>query len=91
MEHRGDVIRKLKETLRKTQRQDEQSCKQTCSLGWVLFLNCLLSDLLIVLFICTVVEGEEPHSKPYTQAKPSTCQKDQKIEELEKKTAQFER
>ncbi|XP_058236857.1 centromere-associated protein E [Hemibagrus wyckioides] len=61
VEHRGDVIRKLKETLRKTQHQDEQS----------------------------FVEGEEPHAKPGTQAKPA-FQKDKKIEELEKKTAQFE-
>ncbi|KAK3511021.1 hypothetical protein QTP70_029023 [Hemibagrus guttatus] len=62
VEHRGDVIRKLKETLRKTQHQDEQS----------------------------FMEGEEPHAKPGTQAKPSAFQKDKKIEELEKKTAQFE-
>ncbi|TSK17800.1 Centromere-associated protein E [Bagarius yarrelli] len=62
VEHRGEVIRKLKETLRKTQHQDEQS----------------------------FAEGEEPHSKPGTQAKPSTCHKEKKIEELERKTAQFE-
>ncbi|MCJ8747829.1 hypothetical protein PDJAM_G00157970 [Pangasius djambal] len=62
VEHRGDVIRKLKETLRKTQQQDEHS----------------------------FMEGEEPHSNPGTQAKTSTCHKDKKIEELEKKAAQFE-
>ncbi|KAF7689663.1 centromere-associated protein E isoform X1 [Silurus meridionalis] len=62
VDHRGDMIRKLKETLRKTQQQDENS----------------------------FVDGEEPHSKPATQAKTSTCHKDKKIEELEKKTAQFE-
>lgn len=43
-----------------------------------------------VLF-STVMVGEEPHSNPGTQAKASVCLKDKKIEELEKKTAQFER
>ncbi|XP_053471518.1 centromere-associated protein E isoform X3 [Ictalurus furcatus] len=62
VEHRGDVIRKLKETLRKSHLQDEQS----------------------------FMDGEEPPSKPGTQAKTSTYHKDKKIEELEKKTAQFE-
>ncbi|XP_034156118.2 centromere-associated protein E isoform X2 [Pangasianodon hypophthalmus] len=62
VEHRGDVIRKLKETLRKTQQQDEHS----------------------------FMDGEEPHTNPGTQPKTSTCHKDKKIEELEKKTAQFE-
>lgn len=37
------------------------------------------------------MDGEEPPSKPGTQAKTSTYHKDKKIEELEKKTAQFER
>ncbi|KAF5902614.1 centromere-associated protein E, partial [Clarias magur] len=62
VEHRADVIRKLKETLRKTQQQDEQS----------------------------FMEGEEPHPKPGAQAKTSACHREKKIEELEKKTAQFE-
>ncbi|KAK2817883.1 hypothetical protein Q7C36_021816 [Tachysurus vachellii] len=62
VEHRGDVIRKLKETLRKTQHQDEQS----------------------------FMEGEDPHFKPGAQDKLPTCHKDKKIEDLEKKTVQFE-
>ncbi|GAA6068332.1 centromere-associated protein E isoform X2, partial [Tachysurus ichikawai] len=62
VEHRGDVIRKLKETLRKTQHQDEQS----------------------------FMEGEDPHFKPGAQVKLPTCHKDKKIEDLEKKTVQFE-
>ncbi|KAF4075058.1 hypothetical protein AMELA_G00230190 [Ameiurus melas] len=62
VEHRGDVIRKLKETLRKSHQQDEQS----------------------------FIDGEEPNSKPGTQAKTSTYLKDKKIDELQKKSAQFE-
>ncbi|XP_027012210.2 centromere-associated protein E isoform X2 [Tachysurus fulvidraco] len=62
VEHRDDVIRKLKETLRKTQHQDEQS----------------------------FMEGEDPHFKLGAQAKLPTCHKDKKIEDLEKKTVQFE-
>ncbi|XP_060754645.1 centromere-associated protein E isoform X2 [Neoarius graeffei] len=62
VEHRGDVIYKLKETLRKTQQQGDRS----------------------------FMVGEEPHSNPGTQAKASVCLKDKKIEELEKKSAQFE-
>ncbi|KAM9454725.1 centromere-associated protein E [Clarias gariepinus] len=62
VEHRADVIRKLKETLRKTQQLEEQS----------------------------FMEGEEPHPKPGAQVKTSTCHREKKIEELEKKTAQFE-
>lgn len=47
--------------------------------------------LIIVLFFSTVMVGEEPHSNRGIQAKASICLKDKKIEELVKKTAQFER
>ncbi|KAI4891029.1 hypothetical protein NFI96_013890, partial [Prochilodus magdalenae] len=62
LEHREEIIRKLKENLRKTQ-QEEQS---------------------------SFVEGEQPHPKAGLQSKTLTCLKEKKIEELEKKTAQFE-
>lgn len=55
------------------------------------FLLAASKWIIIVLLYSTVVDGEEPHPKPGTQAKISTCLKDKTIEELEKKTAQFER
>ncbi|XP_043104382.1 centromere-associated protein E isoform X1 [Puntigrus tetrazona] len=62
LEHRADVIRKLKETLRKMQQDDEQS-----------FLDGEEFDLKLV---------------PSSRAAPSL--KEKKMEELQKKNAQFE-
>ncbi|KAK9980433.1 hypothetical protein ABG768_000041 [Culter alburnus] len=61
LEHRADVIRKLKETLRKMQQDDEQS----------------------------FAEGEEFDLKLGSN-RPVTSLQDKKMEELQKKNAQFE-
>ncbi|XP_051759204.1 centromere-associated protein E isoform X4 [Ctenopharyngodon idella] len=61
LEHRADVIRKLKETLRKMQQDDEQS----------------------------FADGEEFELK-LSSNRPVTSIQDKKMEELQKKNAQFE-
>ncbi|XP_056595003.1 centromere-associated protein E isoform X2 [Triplophysa dalaica] len=60
LEHRADVIRKLKETLRKIQQDDEQS----------------------------FMDGDEPDLHLNTRA--VTSLKEKKLDELQKKSAQFE-
>ncbi|XP_005168062.1 centromere-associated protein E isoform X1 [Danio rerio] len=60
LEHRGDVIRKLKETLRKQQQDDEQS----------------------------FTDGDEFELK--TSSRATTTLKEKKMEDLQKKNAQFE-
>ncbi|KAK7162326.1 hypothetical protein R3I94_004856 [Phoxinus phoxinus] len=62
LEHRADVIRKLKETLRKQQQDDEQS----------------------------FADGDEFDLKLGSNTRAVTSLKEKKIEELQKKNAQFE-
>nr|XP_055062269.1 centromere-associated protein E [Misgurnus anguillicaudatus] len=62
LEHRADVIRKLKETLRKIQQDDEQS----------------------------FVDGDEFDLQLISNMRAVTSLKEKKVEELQKKNAQFE-
>ncbi|XP_065110107.1 centromere-associated protein E isoform X2 [Paramisgurnus dabryanus] len=62
LEHRADVIRKLKETLRKIQQDDEQS----------------------------FVDGEDSDLHLISNTRAVTSLKEKKVEELQKKNAQFE-